>query len=135
MSFLLLPIGIADIVLSFKEKSCDTTDSIGLDVSKYLLGEGISSIATFVLIVINISLEYVHREEDLSMLGAYIIMIINGLFSISWFIVGAIILFRSNIDCIKTGGSSIIYALVIWCIMIFKLIVNKSVADSAVISV
>ena len=36
-----------------------------------------------------------------------------GLFSFAWFIVGAIILFNSNTDCIDIGSTHVVFALVV----------------------
>lgn len=119
----MLPLGITSTVLGVKQPgSCDYEDSMGLDVGQYLLGMGIASIITCCLL----SFSYILLLTDAAeMIGAVFIMVItilNVLFGFAWFIIGAVILFRSNIDCINNGSSHVIYALVLWCISAFLML-------------
>lgn len=113
----LLPLGITSIVLGIlKPGPCDYVDKMDLDVARYLLGLGISTIAVTIIIIVLLALilfEYAIKKVTIALIVVNIIAI---LFGIAWFIVGAIILFRSNIECIKVGSSHVIYALVLWCL-------------------
>jgi hypothetical protein len=113
-------LGIACIVLgALHPGKCDVTDIMGLNISKYLLGLGIASVVTAVsLVICTICLMRGHLSAAVPIL---IISILNVVFGLSWFIVGAIILFRSNLTCIRTGSSHVIFALVLWCISAFKM--------------
>ena len=99
---------------------CDITDKMGLNVSQYLLGLGISSIAASVLIILCYItiLSSISRNEEpkCSLVLILFVTILSALFGFAWFIVGAVILFRSNVDCIHQGSATVIYALVLWCL-------------------
>ena len=112
---LTLPLAITSIVLgSTSPGSCDYTDKMGLNVGQYLLGLGISSlIACVILIMCNVA---ILCEVTVAAIAMTALSILTVLFGLAWFIIGAIILFRGNIDCIKNGSSHVIYALVLWCI-------------------
>lgn len=110
-----LPLGITSIVLSQVEKDqCDYKDQLGLDIKHYLLGSGIASVCTACLIAIFGLLSL--RMDEMAMVPIIITVVINALFGIAWFVIGAIILFRSNIQCITEGSVPVVYALVLWCI-------------------
>ena len=112
---LALPLGITSICLSQTERGqCDYTDQMGLNIKQYLLGGGIASIVVTSLIAFFGVLSLCISE--LSLIPIYVTIILNILFGIAWFIVGAIILFRSNIACITEGSVPVIYALVLWCL-------------------
>jgi hypothetical protein len=98
--------------------NCDNTDKMGINVSQYLLGSGIS------FLIINLSIAVIFIVSffgDVIFLIFFIpfILFAYSLFSFSWFIVGAVILFRSNIECINSASAHVIYALVLWCINAF----------------
>jgi hypothetical protein len=111
----LLAFGITNVVLSQQMAACDNTDLMGLNVSQYLLGLGIlnliSVFCNFLMIIA------ILRDSQICQLIMLIIVVFGGLVYFSWFIIGAIILFRSNISCIQHGIPMIIYALVMWCLI------------------
>ncbi|XWV25510.1 putative ORFan [Tupanvirus deep ocean] len=110
-----LPLGITSIVLSQTEDdACDYTDQLGLDIKQYLLGGGIASVVVASLIALFGLMSLCIDEFSLIPIG--ITIVLNILFGIAWFIIGACILFRSNIECIKEGSVPVIYALVLWCL-------------------
>jgi len=125
--FFTTPLSITSIVLSQKETTCDITDLMGLNVADYLLGLGISGLTTSFLILVTYIGAYKFAENNSScggcmVLSSALFIYLQVLFSFCWFIVGAIILFRSNIACINEGGVVIIYALVMWCLATFSII-------------
>lgn len=95
--------------------TCDYTDVMGLNVSQYLLGLGIPSLIFACVLVICLSMVVI-CESPLSSIPIFVIAILNGVFGTIWFIIGAVILFRSNIQCIQTGCVHVIFALVLWCL-------------------
>lgn len=111
-----LPLGITSIYLSQAESDqCDYTDKLGLDIKQYLLGSGIASIIVACMIAI-FGIMFTCCDEAIPSTGIAITVVINSLFGFAWFIIGAIILFRSNIECIREGSIPVIYALVLWCL-------------------
>ena len=84
-------------------------DLMELQVSDYLLGLGLSGLIPDLLILLVVGLCNLKIAEIMKL----IIVILNILFGISWFIVGSIILFRSNIECINAGYGYILYALIL----------------------
>jgi len=110
-----LPLGITSIVLATKDTQyCDYVDQMGLDVKQYLLGAGIVSV-TITSIIVCFLFTFVCSEK-LPMIGIAVAAIVNTIFGLIWFIIGGVILFRSNLDCMTEGSVPVIYALVLWCI-------------------
>lgn len=127
--FISLPLGIASIVLgALHPGTCDVTDAMNLNVSKYLLGLGISSITvsmitTLLLIIFLISI--CCKNPILGLLSSCALIIFNiivALFGTCWCIVGGVVLFRSNVDCIRVSSVHVIYALVLWCLSILGIL-------------
>ena len=118
-------LGIASTVLgAIQPGDCDYEDTMGLDIGQYLLGLGISSIIITTITIgllglLLCGIEPVSTKYTLTGVNA-----IAGLFGTAWFIVGGVILFRGNIDCIRDGSSHVIYALVLWCISTFNLLMH-----------
>ena len=110
-----LPLGITSIVLATKDTQyCDYVDQMGLDVKQYLLGAGIVSV-TITSIIVCFLFTFMCSEK-LPMIGIVVTAIVNTIFGLIWFIIGGVILFRSNLDCMTEGSVPVIYALVLWCI-------------------
>lgn len=107
------------LILGTKEGVCDNTDIMGLNVADYLLGVGIygiiSSMIAFCLVLsIDLNKPIIYTIN-------IIFLILNSLFGLCWFIIGAIILFRSNIECIHVGVPYVCYAVFIWVLSAFNL--------------
>jgi hypothetical protein len=117
---LCLPLSITNIVLGIIQPgTCDTTDQMGLNIGDYLLGSGIAGTIfaishIFLLLIILLSSSNI--ITGLAAIFYIFFIFVSIMYSIAWFVVGAIILFRSNIECIKVVSSHVIYALVIWCL-------------------
>ena len=125
--FIVLPLSIASIVLGVTHPgSCDVTDVMGLNVGQYLLGLGIGSLViSFLLLMVFVTLACCPNEYGVAAsIPMIVLIVLNALFGFAWFIVGAIILFRGNIDCIKAGSTHVIYALVLWCISAVQIITD-----------
>lgn len=115
--FVVLPLSIASIVLGATHPgTCDMTDVMGLNVGQYLLGLGIASLILSSMLLILFTTLACCPTGAAASIPMIILIVLNGLFGFAWFIVGAVILFRGNIDCIKAGSTHVIYALVLWCI-------------------
>ena len=114
LTIVVLGLGIACLIVSQQAGGCDNKDSATkLKISDWLLGEG-------VLLVVLGGLMFIAVFWTRSGQGDYLVRFIVlccALFALAWFIVGAIILFNGNIDCIKNSSGIAIFALVVWCLM------------------
>lgn len=108
------PFAIAAIVLGVSPTSCDFTDPIGLDTRNWLLGFGIFSLFFLLAHIILQILKYCGMGEKFIQKVTNIIRVPQSLLVFAWFIVGSIILFRSNIPCINVGAPAVILTLVLW---------------------
>jgi hypothetical protein len=129
LTVVLLPLSIASIVLgAVHPGSCDYDDAMGINVSKYLLGLGIASLVFSVATVLLFIYILLFKDGELDsetgiVFGVYILLVvIQALFGMAFFIVGGVILFRGNIDCIRNGSSHVIFALVLWCLSAFQIL-------------
>lgn len=127
--FLILPLGIVSIVMgAVHPGTCDIKDIMGLNVSQYLLGLGISGVICSIIISILLIVFMVGVLLDsttlttIASIQLIIFNIVILLFTIGWSTVGGVILFRTNIDCINSVSIHVIYALVLWCLSIVSMI-------------
>jgi hypothetical protein len=114
-----LPLAITNTILgAIHPGECDYTDSIGLNAAQWLLGLGISSIVTSVILIVcfTVVLLKIKYCVPIGVLGSLIITIFNILFGTIWFVIGTVVLLHGNIECIRNGSSHVIYALVLLCI-------------------
>jgi len=134
-----LPLGIAMTVVGAMQRNtchndgvnvtagsgctCDITDPMGLNVADYLLGLGIASIILTCSSILSSGISLC-ANSVIPMIFAIVIGVLCVLFSTPWFIVGAIIQFRSNIICIQLGEPHVIFALVMWCFTAFQIVQN-----------
>lgn len=110
-----IPLGITSIYLSQTQSDqCDYTDLMGLNIKQWLLGAGIASIITSVLIGTFRACSLCF--DEVIWIPSCIFIFLHSCFATAWFIVGAIILFRSNIECIHEASIPVIYALVMWAL-------------------
>lgn len=119
--FIAAPLSITSIVLSTQTNTCDYTDAMGLDTGDYLLGLGISGL----LYLITLGLYLLLIDKPKATVIFIIIGILFSIFNFSWFIVGAVILYRSNIQCINQGSTIVVYGLVMWCLSATQLFTCK----------
>jgi hypothetical protein len=128
-----LDIGITIIVMSQVGTGCDTTDAMGLNLSAYLLLQGICEIVLILGLMASILSTIIYTNNSKTSIvsrSSECIFVLSALFATAWFIIGCVILFRSNIDCINTGGAMAIYALVIWCLIAYQVWRGKSRAKT-----
>lgn len=117
------PIFITCVVLGVqKPGECDHQDDMGLDVGDWLLGTGIAYIIIITIYLGKLVYLFISgmKYGTISQILDVIILIASALFAIAWTICGGVILFRSNIECIKDGSKHVIFALVIWCFAAFN---------------
>lgn len=126
-----IPTGIISIVIAFlKPGNCDKVDYSGFDVSTYLMGFGFSNVIVSLFIIFQLIINSVAKYFKMLNLtktiplNIAVLQIIYGLFNIIWFIIGGIVLFRSNIECINSGSAHVIYALVLWCLSVCNIFIN-----------
>jgi len=111
--FISLPLSIASIVLGvIRPGTCDHKDPMGLDVGNTLLGGGIAALVSVVLFVPRIVMSLQGKKTVVGLYGCMMCCI--GLFMTAWIIVQAVVLFRTNIDCVQEMSSHVTFALVLW---------------------
>jgi thiamine transporter ThiT len=130
-----LTIGIIDLVLSQVQTSCDNTNGMNLNVQQYLLGQGIVEIILSVIYFFGHSILVFTKDEKPADKEKLIFVwlgltFIPKIFSIIWFIIGGIIIFKSNTDCINQGATMVIFAIVLWAISYVQGIVTTFVTVS-----
>jgi hypothetical protein len=115
---------IAAIVLGKQEGVCDNMDPMGLKVADWLLGYGISGIVMVALLFLT-GVGMLTGNAGAIIVNT-ILMWLNGLFGFAWFIVGAVILYRSNVDCIHVGVPAVCYAVFLWAWSAFNICCGSS---------
>uniref|UniRef100_A0A6C0LR96 MARVEL domain-containing protein n=1 Tax=viral metagenome TaxID=1070528 RepID=A0A6C0LR96_9ZZZZ len=108
-----LAIGIISIVMSMKKNQCDNSN---LDLNQWLLIEGVSVAIMSTLSLFFIILYAVYKNNAI-FITIIIIIIVNALFDMMWFVIGGSIIFNSDISCVDQGITIIIYASIIWCVI------------------
>lgn len=124
------PLAIICIVLGAVHPSlCDHTDIMGLNTSGYLLGLGITSLVTSLALVI---LHITKRRINNPLLDTCIAYIngFNALFGTIWCIIGGVILYRSNVDCINVGSVQVVWGLVMWCLSVLHICSSSKAVHS-----
>jgi len=130
-----LPLSIATIIIGATGPgTCDNIDIMNLNTSQWLIGLGISSlifIVAYVCLSLIIIFPYDTRLTICSVSCRIILSICHSLFGTAWIIIGGIILFRSQLDCINEGSITVIYGLVMWCISVFDCCIKcRFIADN-----
>lgn len=97
------------------QEYCDHNDVMNLNVAKYLLGYSIIHTiipCCYLLMHFFMATMKPHNKfRRISMSIVLIISIFSMLAAIAWFLVGSIIIFRSNIDCILDKSALVIFAI------------------------
>ena len=96
VAILIYPLGIATTVVGATHPGdCDKTDKkLDLNAAKYCLGLGISSLITGTLLIIALIMIMNGSKAGIALILP--LTILNALFGIIWFCIGAVILFRAN---------------------------------------
>jgi len=122
---LTLPLAITTIVMgAIKPGNCDKTDEMNLNVSTYLIVNGSTNLIFSIIIVTCLFCIYFEKKQTLFLLILTIFLILYVLFSTAWLIIGGVILFRSNIECIKEESTHVIFALALWSISILQILIK-----------
>lgn len=104
-----LPFAIAALVFSQEQWDCDKTDPMGLTVSAYLLVGALIAICGPTAVALMAA--FFGRAFRLVGFGLAVCAVV---FNVTWWIAGGVLLFRSELDCIKVGATPTIYVLVMW---------------------
>ena len=103
--YFVLATAIGAIVTYFLDKPCDHHGIGGINISSYLLGYGI--IFTLMILFHLIMAYFIASHSPYSKLRRITLSIIcvlsmlGYLVSIAWIVIGSVVMFRSNMDCIK----------------------------------
>lgn len=118
-----LPLSITSIVLgAIRPGNCDNKTQFGMDTGQYLIGSGISSIISLLIYIVPFIFLYFTGNEFVGTIVLLVVSIIVILFDIIWFIIGGFVLFQSNIECIKSGSSHVVYCLVLWIMLAVQIL-------------
>jgi hypothetical protein len=110
---------VVAIVSSQISTPCDNVDLMGLNISDWLLGQGIAGVVLIIFSLIAvISMIF---DLSFSKIFSLFVLLLTGIFCFCWFIVGAIVLFRSNISCIHIGVPVACYAVFLWAFLAFNM--------------
>ena len=105
--------GLVTLILGLTHPGeCDITDKMGLNIADYLVIQGILMLQPLIVCPLILSLICCSKTLALGIYAVYRFIYRVSVFVM--FIIGAIILFRSNTPCIDAGSSHVVYALVIW---------------------
>ena len=119
-----LPFLIASIAVSVSDSdnSCQTTDSIGLELHEWLLGAGISGLIITIIMITVIGGLFLSISRD-SYVGAisstlviFLLSLGSSIFSFVYSIIGAVILYRSNIDCLTDATPLGVMTQIVLCL-------------------
>lgn len=138
MVIFFIPLSILTIIFgALRPGSCDYTDNMAkINVSQYLLGLGISSLVTGLVMIFLYSHAIWKESNPFNLFDPSIInkdltywlwilcAIVSTIFGLLWVVVGAVVLFRSNVDCIRNGSLHIMYGLVIWLVSFFQIFLS-----------
>ncbi len=120
----IVPLAVASIVLSQQPSQCDHVDvGVNLSVGQWLLGYGIFSLVSTFSVCFLLWF-FLHTQAIVWFYMLISISFLASLFGIAWFIVGGVVLFRSNLDCIRSGAPTVVFALAMWCLMALTVVVN-----------
>lgn len=114
---IVFPITITSLVLGLLDAEyCDNEDLSKLNVSDYLSGFGFIHISLILCYLIMSSFMTSSNRYNMVRRIALSITLIIGfltiLSAIAWFMLGSVIVFRSNIECIEDKSLPVIFALV-----------------------
>lgn len=121
-------LGIVTIVIgALNPGNCNMkSELVDADISTYLIVHGTISILILLLLYGAGIISLCATNSPLAaiiVVFEVIVIVLLAIFSIVWFIIGAIILFDANIECINEGSVSVIFALVLWCISAYHILV------------
>ncbi len=102
-----LPVPLASIIVGveYMDDDCQKADPIGLSLSNWLLGMGISGVSMLFVVMVSYSSVLCLFGEEVLAVTVFILSLINGLFNIIYTTIGAVILFRNNVECIASGNA------------------------------
>jgi len=128
-------LAIAALVVGSEDYNCNNVDDgTNMTITDYLIFYGIVNFIYYGAILLLILMQCImvcsstnnvkshgklNTSDDdsgviLCVMGGYLFLIIMLILNFVVFVMGAVIIFRSNIDCIKQGAGHVIFALVIW---------------------
>lgn len=113
----LLPVAfnLASIIIGFEEAgdSCQRPDKTGLSLANWLQITGITGLSvTFVMAGFLCCLGNYDQNADLATIGFLVTAILNILFTIAWFVMGIVLMARSDGACVADSTSLGVMAMI-----------------------
>lgn len=107
------------IIASTVNDTCDNTEPVGINSKDFLMGSGIAGLVVEFILFASIIMIIFCPDIIRALIGCVLLIVIlmYMLFLLAWLIVGAVILFAGNIECINSGSPMVICALVYWCLL------------------
>lgn len=125
--FLPLPISSIIIAKNYENTACQNDDPIGMSLASWLLGMGIYGIC---ILVSYIFVSLVSGDKPLPL---KVLDFLNNIFILIYTIIGAVLLFRSNLECLKSGNPlgvlTLINLILFWLSFIALVCRNRSSSE------
>jgi bacteriorhodopsin len=126
---LVLGLGITSLVLSVNYNiMCNNVDVSGVNITRYMYGYGISQIISFVILSFISRCGKVNtKEEDKASVfsTSRMAMILLILFNVCWFIVGGLVILRSNLECLTIENPVNLYVIISWCLFGIQIVISS----------
>lgn len=113
--FVMFVLNVTGVILSLIPSTCENSNGYNITTQGILLG---FSLPLFIIMVIASILKLCNKENILKTVRTMLVLHIG--FITAWIIVGAMVLFNVNIDCLKTSDKITLYAFFTW---IYNLII------------
>lgn len=116
----LIAIGVGILLFGiYFDDGCDVTDPIGINLSGFLIGAGLS----WLFLVVSLFMIYFFFIMQWAIIMLFYILVaslIKILFDFVWLIIGGFVIFRSNLICIEDGYPKATIVLIIWILFVMS---------------
>lgn len=137
-TFVLGPFYLASVILAVRGSNCiSSSSSIKLNVNDYLYGFGMYGLALMISMFCYIFRGICEGQSCCSFfsnLASYVVCCFCP-FTVVWIVIGGLVLFQNQIDCIKSGDPTTSFALFTWIFSLLLLPICCCLLKSAVIAV
>ncbi len=107
------PLSLTSLILSQQPTACDHVGAkININVAEWLVVFGVFNMVMFFGCCLML---WRILNRHFCPVGAMLTFFVS--FGLAWFIMGAVVLFPANTDCIHQGDTNAVFALVMWALM------------------